>query len=238
MNFPSEKDCPRIALSSEIKLEAEPYIYRSTIRGLYDEKLIEDHASFCDLLDPRNVGSLSYSAQLRFKELLPWKTRGLLGEIAFNIHRGLDYHVAFEVVKSYIYHDITVTKTGKFFYSSYVYPDACLDVSCSVQNNCLGSKTIDVKTHVRPENNKYLGLGIKNDWWLSHAGRYDDFYVAVSELQEHVSHSCDAAGKPVYEVTEYAILGFATQKEVDAVKPNSAGYRNIRYYGLHRLPIA
>jgi hypothetical protein len=233
MKFPLEKYCPRIPLSSEIKLEAEPYVYKATIRGLYDTGFIEDYPSFLDLLDPRNVSSLSLSAQVKYGELLETHTCGLHGEIAFDIYRGLDYHVAFEVAKSYVYHDIKVTKTGKLLYP-YVYPDACLDVSCSVQGNCLGSKTIDVKARGRPESLKYLGLGIKDTWWLSHVGRYDDFYVAVSELEEHVSHSCDAASKPVYEVIGYAILGFATQREVEAVTPNPL-YRNIHYDCLHRI---
>jgi hypothetical protein len=233
MSFPSEKNCPRIVLSSEIKLEAEPYIYKSTIRGLYDEKHIEDYPSFCDLLDPRSVGNLSFSAQLRFKELLPDKTLGLHGEIAFNICRGLDYHAAFEVAKSYVYHSIEVKKTHKRLYP-YVYPDACLDSSCSVKSRCSGSKTIDVKTHGRPDCIKHLGLGIANAWWLSHAGRYDDFYVAVSERCEHnASYGTD--GKRTYKVIDYAILGYAIQKEVDDVTPNPWHWRNIHFDKLHPI---
>jgi len=243
MKFPPEQVSPHRALSSVTKQEAEVYAHKSAIRGLFDKKYISETPTlyskdripdyprswFNSLLDPRSADFLPLNVRAEYNDLLKKKKLGLHCEIAFHIYRGLDYHVAFKVAESYVYHGVVDYETGEVLYP-HVYPDACLDTSCSVLNLCLGSKTIDVKGQSYEGNNKYVGLGITNDWWLNHS--HDDFYVAASECP---SHNASLGG--TYEVIDYAILGYAFKEEVDAVTPNTSRwrYRNIHCYNLHPI---
>lgn len=232
MIFPPKQVCPRISLSEAVKREARLYVYNLTIRGLYDETLIS-WEEFKNLICTQResledkVNKLNPALQREFDRLLKIKTRGLHGEMAFNIYRGCDYTAAFKVALSYI---MLGVKGHEF-----TLPDACLDASSAVEARCKGSKTIDVKTEGRKEKNEYVGLHVKNEWWISHAGRLDDFYTAVSER---------TTKNPPYEVLDYAILGYAFKGEVDSVTPMlgvkvdiERGYRFIHYYRLHPIDL-
>jgi len=249
MDFPPSQVCPRRPLTPEVKREAEPYAHKLAIRGLYDESLrlknsekyiancpsplgegyISNCPSFYKRLNSHDVSSLSLSARVEYCRLLKTHTCGLHGEIAFNIYRGLNYHNnAFEVANSYIYHNTEDTETGEVWYP-YIYPDACLDASCSVLNYCSGSVKIDVKCQSHRACNEELGLDVLN----YRSGRRI-LYVAVSEHSEH-NVSYDENGKTFYRVIDYAILGYAFECELDKVAPTKKGWSHIHFYKLHPI---
>jgi hypothetical protein len=218
MRFPPSSVSPRRPLTDSFKLEAEPYAIKSAARGLCDKGLIDLTTLKTVYDDFKRLKQLSYSATKQFEELLRGKQIGLYGEMAFNIYRKLDYRIAFEVVDSYIHKDDTARYPFRF-------PDACLDSSCHVKDQCKGSIAINVKTRFRAEDNEDLGLKIDHN--------YDKLYVAVSERCEH-NASYNADGKRTYKVIDYAILGYASSKEVSEA-PHNIFNNFIHYYKLHPI---
>lgn len=223
MDFPPSQVSPRIPLGSKVKREAELYVYNSTIRGLHDNGLFDwekcNKVFGCgkrERLESHVNAILNSDFSGEYKSLYKKKEVGLHGELAFHLYRCCNYKIAFTVALSYILHNHGYT---------YILPDACLDASASVGSFCSGSKKLEVKTQSYRGNNEEVGLNSKE--------RHHELYVAVSERPKHTP-SYDDAGKRIYEVIDYAILGYAFKRQLDNVEPKN-GWFFIHFYDLHPI---